>query len=155
MTRRWILGASARVAASNRRSLLRAVGAGAAAVGAAGCSRRVVPASRAPWLGRQHQEHHDWLDPPADRPLAGFGAPDNWVISKIKQTTPYKNRFKIGSKTYTVTIKSYDSQSSSTRAGDLARTAILNDTAWICCWPRPRRRPSTRSPARPNRSARR
>src|SRR5262249_33675240 len=34
---------------------------------------------------------------------------------------------KVGGKTYAVTIKSYDSQSSPTRAGDLARTAILND----------------------------
>src|SRR5262249_20017198 len=67
-----------------------------------------------------------WIHP-LTGPLAGFGAPDNWVISKIKQTTPYKNGFKIGSKTYSVTIKSYDSQSSPTRAGDLARTAILND----------------------------
>ena len=43
------------------------------------------------------------------------------MISKIKQTTPYKNGFKIGGKTYTVTIKSYDTQSSPTRAGDLAK----------------------------------
>src|SRR6266446_5518043 len=35
--------------------------------------------------------------------------------------------FKIGSKTYPVTIKSYDTQSSPTRAGDLAKTAILSD----------------------------
>ena len=49
------------------------------------------------------------------------------MISKIKQTTPYKNGFKIGGKTYPVTIKSYDTQSSPTRAGDLARTAIEND----------------------------
>jgi branched-chain amino acid transport system substrate-binding protein len=49
------------------------------------------------------------------------------VVSKIKQTTPYKNGFKIGGKTYSVTIKSYDTQSSPTRAGDLAKTAILND----------------------------
>src|SRR6266851_1522674 len=33
----------------------------------------------------------------------------------------------IGGKTYPVTIKSYDTQSSPTRAGDLARTAILSD----------------------------
>ena len=67
-----------------------------------------------------------WIHP-LTGPLAGFGAPDNWVISKIKATTPYKNGFKIGGKTYPVTIKSYDTQSSVTRAGDLARTAILND----------------------------
>ena len=48
-----------------------------------------------------------WIHPLTGS-LAGFGAPDNWVISKIKQTTPYKNGFKIGGKTYPVTIKSYD-----------------------------------------------
>ena len=57
-----------------------------------------------------------WIDPLTGS-LAGFGAPDNWVISKIQQTTPYKNGFKIGGKTYPVTIKSYDTQSSPTRAG--------------------------------------
>ena len=49
------------------------------------------------------------------------------MISKIKQTTPYKSGFKIHGKTYPVTIKSYDSQSSPTRAGDLAHQAILTD----------------------------
>ena len=49
------------------------------------------------------------------------------MISKIKQTSPYKNGFKIGGKTYPVTIKSYDTQSSVTRAGDLAHQAILTD----------------------------
>ena len=67
-----------------------------------------------------------WIHPLTGS-LAGFGAPDNWVISKIKQTAPYKNGFKIGGKTYPVTIKSYDTQSSPTPAGDLARTAILSD----------------------------
>src|SRR5215469_8703991 len=104
-----------------RRSLLRATGAGAAAVGFGGllqaCSSSIKGAggsssTKAITIG--------WIHP-LTGPLAGFGAPDNWVISKIKQTTPYKNGFKIGGKTYSVTIKSYDSQSSPSRAGDLAR----------------------------------
>jgi branched-chain amino acid transport system substrate-binding protein len=110
----------------NRRSLLRAVGAGAAAVGTGGllqaCSSGVKGASSS----STNSLTIGWIHP-LTGPLSGFGAPDNWVISKIKQTAPYKNGFKIGSKTYSVTIKSYDSQSSSTRAGDLARTAILTD----------------------------
>src|SRR5437773_9095821 len=111
----------------NRRSLLRAIGAGAAAVGGGGllqaCSSSVKGAGSG---GSTSSITIGWIHP-LTGPLAGFGAPDNWVISKIKQTTPYKSRFKIGSKTYPVTIKSYDSQSSPTRAGDLAKTAILND----------------------------
>src|SRR5215472_9230524 len=111
----------------SRRSVLRAIGTGAAVVGGGGllqaCSSGVKGAGGG---GSTSSITIGWIHP-LTGPLAGFGAPDNWVISKIKQTTPYKNGFKIGSKTYSVTIKSYDSQSSPTRAGDLARTAILND----------------------------
>src|SRR6476659_3984377 len=111
----------------NRRSLLRAVGTGAAGVGGGGllqaCSSSVKGAGGG---GSSNSITLGWIHP-LTGPLAGFGAPDNWVISKIKQTAPYKNGFKIGGKTYPVTIKSYDSQSSPTRAGDLAKTAILND----------------------------
>ncbi len=110
----------------NRRTLLRAIGTGAAVVGGGGllqaCSSSVKGASSS----STKSITIGWIHPLTGA-LAGFGAPDNWVISKIKQTTPYKNGFKIGSKTYPVTIKSYDTQSSPTRAGDLARTAILND----------------------------
>jgi branched-chain amino acid transport system substrate-binding protein len=114
----------------SRRGLLRAAGAGAAVVGAGGllqaCSSGIKGASPGSGGGGTKAITIGWIHPLTGA-LAGFGAPDNWVISKIKQTTPYKNGFKIGSKTYAVTIKSYDSQSSPTRAGDLARTAILND----------------------------
>jgi branched-chain amino acid transport system substrate-binding protein len=114
----------------SRRGLLRAAGAGAAAMGAGGllqaCSSGIKGASPGSGGGSTKAITIGWIHPLTGA-LAGFGAPDNWVISKIKQTTPYKNGFKIGSKTYAVTIKSYDSQSSPTRAGDLARTAILND----------------------------
>jgi branched-chain amino acid transport system substrate-binding protein len=111
----------------DRRTLLRAIGTGAAVIGGGGllqaCSSSVKGASSG---GSTKNITIGWIHPLTGA-LAGFGAPDNWVISKIKQTTPYKNGFKIGSKTYAVTIKSYDTQSSPTRAGDLARTAILND----------------------------
>jgi branched-chain amino acid transport system substrate-binding protein len=114
----------------SRRGLLRAAGAGAAVVGAGGllqaCGSGIKGASPGSGGGGTKAITIGWIHPLTGA-LAGFGAPDNWVISKIKQTTPYKNGFKIGSKTYAVTIKSYDSQSSPTRAGDLARTAILND----------------------------
>src|SRR3984957_11088939 len=110
----------------SRRGLLRGVGTGAVVVGGGGlleaCSSGIKGASS----GGTKSITIGWIHPLTGS-LAGFGAPDNWVISKIKQTTPYKNGFKIGSKTYAVTIKSYDTQFSPTRAGDLARTAILGD----------------------------
>jgi branched-chain amino acid transport system substrate-binding protein len=119
-------GSTSPVGGMDRRSLLRAMGAGAAVVGGGGlleaCSSGIKGASS----GSTKSITIGWIHPLTGA-LAGFGAPDNWVISKIKQTTPYKNGFKIGGKTYPVIIKSYDTQSSPTRAGDLARTAILSD----------------------------
>src|ERR1700759_5387652 len=116
-----------------RRNLLKAFGAGAVTVGAGGlleaCSGGIKGSSSnsgGGGSGKTKAITIGWIHPLTGS-LAGFGAPDNWVISKIKQTTPYKNGFKIGGKTYPVTIKSYDTQSSPTRAGDLAKTAILND----------------------------
>ncbi len=42
-------------------------------------------------------------------------------------TSQFKNGIKIGGSTYTVTIKSYDTQSSVTKAGSLAKQAIQQD----------------------------
>ena len=129
MTRLRSQTTPAQIGSISRRGLLRAAGAGAAAVGVGGllqaCSSGIKGANSGSGGGTKAITI-GWIHP-LTGPLAGFGAPDNWVISKIKQTTPYKNGFKIGSKTYPVTIKSYDTQSSPTRAGDLAKTAILND----------------------------
>jgi branched-chain amino acid transport system substrate-binding protein len=110
----------------SRRGLLRAVGAGAAVVGAGGLLEACGSSLKGASSGSTKGITIGWIHP-LTGDLAGFGAADNWVISKIKQTSPYKNGFKVGGKTYPVTIKSYDSQSSVTRAGNLARTAILND----------------------------
>jgi branched-chain amino acid transport system substrate-binding protein len=110
----------------SRRSLLKGAGAGSLAVGTGGllaaCSSGIKGASsssgKAITIG--------WIHP-LTGDLAGFGAPDLWVISKIKETGPFKKGIKIGSKTYPVVIKSYDTQSSVTRAGQLAKQAILSD----------------------------
>src|ERR1700742_2969886 len=115
-----------------RRNLLKAFGAGAVAVGAGGfleaCSSSLKGSSSSSGSGSGGTKAITigWIHPLTGS-LAGFGAADNWVTSKIKATSPYKNGFKIGGKTYPVTIKSYDSQSSPTKAGDLARSAILSD----------------------------
>jgi branched-chain amino acid transport system substrate-binding protein len=114
------------VAGVSRRNMLRGIGAGAAVVGGGGLLEACSSGIKGSGSGSTKGITIGWIHP-LTGDLAGFGAADNWVISKIKQTTPYKSGFKIGSKTYPVTIKSYDSQSSVTRAGDLARTAILTD----------------------------
>jgi branched-chain amino acid transport system substrate-binding protein len=67
-----------------------------------------------------------WIHP-ATGGLAGFGVPDQWVVDTIMKTPQYQNGMKIGGKTYKVTIKLYDTQSSVTRAGALAKQAIQQD----------------------------
>ncbi|HTT54856.1 MAG TPA: ABC transporter substrate-binding protein [Streptosporangiaceae bacterium] len=125
-------GRTSEPGAVSRRSLLRAVGAGAAMVGGGGLLDACSSGIKGSGSGSTKSITIGWIHP-LTGDLAGFGAADSWVLSKIKQTTPYKNGFKIGGKTYPVTIKSYDSQSSVTRAGDLARTAILTDGVDMLC----------------------
>ena len=112
----------------SRRSLIKGAGAGSLALTAGGllaaCSSKIKGSGGSG--GSTKGITIGWIHP-LTGPLAGFGAPDNWVISKIKATAPYKNGFKIGGKTFDVTIKSYDTQSSPTKAGDLAKQAILSD----------------------------
>ena len=115
----------------SRRGLLRAAGTSAAVVGGGGlleaCSSGIKGASSSSTSGSSNAEITiGWIHPLTGS-LAGFGAPDGFVISKIEQTGPYKNGFKIGGKTYKVNIKSYDTQSSVTRAGQLAQQAINSD----------------------------
>ncbi|HET7013555.1 MAG TPA: ABC transporter substrate-binding protein [Streptosporangiaceae bacterium] len=111
----------------SRRSLIKGAGAGSLALTAGGllaaCSSKIKGSGSG---GSTKAITIGWIHPLTGQ-LAGFGAPDNWVLGKIKATTPYKSGFKIGGKTYDVTIKSYDTQSSPTRAGDQAKQAILND----------------------------
>jgi len=117
----------------SRRSLFRAAGVGAAVAGGGSlleaCSSSIKGASAGGSTAGTSGNKSitiGWIHPLTGS-LAGFGAPDNWIISQIKQTSPYKNGFKIGGSTYDVTIKSYDTQSSVTRAGDLAKQAIQQD----------------------------
>jgi len=119
----------------SRRGLLRMAGVGAAAVGGGGlleaCSSGVKGSSASTTTSASSSTSSGsitigWIHP-LTGPLAGFGAADNFVISKVMATTPYKSGFKIGGTTYDVTIKSYDTQSSDTRAGQLAQQAINAD----------------------------
>jgi branched-chain amino acid transport system substrate-binding protein len=67
-----------------------------------------------------------WIHPLTGS-LAGFGYPDNWVLQQVMATPQFKNGIKAGGSTYTVNIKSYDTQSSVTQAGTLAKQAIQQD----------------------------
>jgi branched-chain amino acid transport system substrate-binding protein len=121
----------------SRRSLLRAVGAGAAVVGGGGllqaCSSSIKGATTSSsstasaTASAATQDIVMGFIHPLTGALSDFGTADNWVLSAIAATPQYKNGFKIGGKTYQVTVKSYDTQSSPTRAGQLANQAILSD----------------------------
>jgi branched-chain amino acid transport system substrate-binding protein len=61
--------------------------------------------------------------------LAGFATGDNYVINQVRGTDPYKNGFKLGSKTYDVKVVVKDTQSTPDRASQVARELILTDKA--------------------------
>jgi branched-chain amino acid transport system substrate-binding protein len=116
----------------SRRSLFRAAGVGAAVVGGGSlleaCSSGIKGAasSSSSSGGSSGTITIGWIHPLTGS-LAGFGYPDNWVAKTIAATSQYKNGIKIGGKTYKITLKSYDTQSSPTRAGSLAKQAIQQD----------------------------
>ena len=116
----------------SRRSLFRAAGVGAAVVGGGSlleaCSSGIKGASSSSSASSSGSGTITigWIHPLTGS-LAGFGYPDNWVASTVAATSQFKNGIKIGGKTYKVTLKSYDSQSSTTRAGSLAKQAIQQD----------------------------
>ncbi|HEY0936293.1 MAG TPA: ABC transporter substrate-binding protein [Trebonia sp.] len=122
----------------SRRKLFRAAGVGAAVVGGGAlleaCSNGIQGASSSSSSsasgssggGTSKEITIGWIHPLTGS-LAGFGYPDNFVQKQALATSQFKNGIKIGGSTYTVTVKSYDTQSSVTQAGTLAKQAIQSD----------------------------
>jgi len=125
----------------SRRTLFRAAGVGAAVVGGGSlleaCSSGIKGASTTPTSASATTSSSGgatsgkevtigWIHPLTGS-LAGFGYADNWVQQQVLASSAYKNGLKIGGSTYSVTVKSYDTQSSVTRAGTLAKQAIQQD----------------------------
>jgi branched-chain amino acid transport system substrate-binding protein len=123
----------------SRRSLFRAAGVGAAVVGGGAlldaCSSSLkgstssTSASSSSSSGASSSNNEitiGWIHPLTGS-LAGFGYPDEWVTKQVMATSQYANGFKIGGTTYKVNIKSYDTQSNVTTAGNLAKQAIQSD----------------------------
>jgi branched-chain amino acid transport system substrate-binding protein len=126
----------------SRRSLFRAAGVGAAVVGGGSlleaCSSGIQGAASssssssssssaaAAGGGAGKEVTIGWIHPLTGG-LAGFGYPDNWVLQTVMATPQFKNGIKIGGRSHKVTVRSYDTQSSVTRAGSLARQAIQQD----------------------------
>ncbi len=123
--------------------MLRTAAAGAVVLGGGGlleaCSSSIKGASSGSTAGSAGKITIGWIHPLTGA-LAGFGAPDNFVLSKIRETSQFKNGFKIGGKTHEVAINSYDTQSSPTPAASWP-SRPSTPTTWTCCWPRAHRRP--------------
>ncbi|MEJ2432976.1 MAG: ABC transporter substrate-binding protein, partial [Pseudolabrys sp.] len=62
---------------------------------------------------------------PKTGPLAGFGEADGFILSQVRGIL--KKGLKVGGKTYNVEIISKDSQSSASRASEVASDLILGD----------------------------
>jgi branched-chain amino acid transport system substrate-binding protein len=124
----------------SRRTLFRAAGVGAAVVGGGAlldaCSSGIQGAAsstpttsgtgRSSGGSSSKEIKIGWIHPLTGG-LAGFGYPDNFVLQQVMATPQFKNGIKAGGSTYSVTVKSYDTQSSVTRAGSLAKQAIQQD----------------------------
>jgi branched-chain amino acid transport system substrate-binding protein len=122
----------------SRRGLFRAAGVGAAVVGGGAfldaCSSGLkgstsstsTSSSSSTGSSSTGEITIGWIHPRTGS-LAGFGYPDNWVTQQIMATSQYKSGIKIGNTTYKINIKSYDTQSSVTQAGNLAKQAIQGD----------------------------
>jgi branched-chain amino acid transport system substrate-binding protein len=120
----------------SRRGLFRAAGAGAAVAAGGGllqaCSSGIQGSgstSNKSASGAASREITiGWIHPLTGS-LAAFGYPDNWVTRQVMATPQFKNGIKIGGSSYKVNLRSYDSQSSTTLAGTLAKQAIQQDGA--------------------------
>src|SRR3984885_10779332 len=108
-----------------RRSLLKGAGAGALAIGAGGflaaCGSGLKGAGGSSSTGTINIG----FITPLTGSLAGFASGDKFVLQQIKASSAYKKGFKVGGKTYKVNIIVADSQSSPTRAGQVATQLAL------------------------------
>jgi branched-chain amino acid transport system substrate-binding protein len=113
----------------SRRSLFRAAGVGAAIVGGGSlleaCSSGIKGTSSSGSGSSSNEITIGWIHPITGAD-SGFGYPDNFVQKTVFATSAFKSGITIGGKKYTFSFKSYDNQSSSTRAGDLAKQAIAD-----------------------------
>src|SRR5580693_2169858 len=110
-----------------RRSLLKGMGAGALAIGAGGFLAACGSGLKGAGGSSSSGTINIGFITPLTGPLAGFASGDQFVLSQIKATSAYKNGFKVGGKTYKVNIVVADSQSSPTRAGQVAEQLALQN----------------------------
>ena len=118
-------------AAITRRTLLKAAGAGAlslsagALLDACGLQGSSAPANNGKiTIG--------YVSPQTGA-LAGFATGDNYVINGVRASSPYKNGFKVGAKTYDVEIIVKDTQSDPNRATQVAQELVTSGVDIVLC----------------------
>ncbi len=109
----------------SRRSVLRGIGFGAAAAGAGGLLAACGSAIKGAGSGAAGTINIGLITPLTGA-FAGFASGDQFVLSLVKGASIYKSGIKIGGKTYKININVQDSQSSPTRAAQVAQQLIAN-----------------------------
>jgi branched-chain amino acid transport system substrate-binding protein len=110
-----------------RRSLLKGVGAGALAAGAGGILAACGSGIKGTGGSSATGTINIGFITPLTGPLAGFASGDKFVLDQIRASQAYKNGIKVGGKKYKVNIIVKDSQSSPTRAGQVAQQLSLQN----------------------------
>jgi branched-chain amino acid transport system substrate-binding protein len=111
-----------------RRSLLRGIGFGAAAAGTLGAGGLLAACGsgiKGAGSGATGTINIGFITP-LTGDLAGFASGDQFVLGLIKEASIYKSGIKIGGKTYKINVSVQDSQSSPTRAAQVAQQLITN-----------------------------
>ena len=110
----------------SRRSVLRGIGFGAVAAGAGGllaaCGKSGIKGAGTSASGTINIG----FITPLTGNLAGFASGDQFVLNLIKEASVYKSGIKIGGKTYRINVSVQDSQSSPTRAAQVAQQLITS-----------------------------
>jgi branched-chain amino acid transport system substrate-binding protein len=109
-----------------RRSLLRGISAGAVAAGTLGAGGLLAACGsgiKGAGSSASGTINIGFITPLTGN-LAGFASGDQFVLSLVKEASIYKSGIKIGGKTYKININVQDSQSSPTRAAQVAQQLI-------------------------------
>jgi branched-chain amino acid transport system substrate-binding protein len=109
-----------------RRSVLKGMGAGALTVGTGGFLSACGSGIKGAGTSSAGTINIGFITP-LTGDLADFGTSDKYVLSVVRGISEFKNGLKVGGKTYKVNILVQDSQSSPTRASQVARSLILSN----------------------------
>jgi branched-chain amino acid transport system substrate-binding protein len=109
-----------------RRSVLKGMGAGAVALGAGGFLSACGSGIKGAGASSGGTINVGFITP-LTGDLSDFGTSDKFVLAAVRALSAYTKGFKVGGKTYKVNIIVQDSQSSPSRASQVARSLILSN----------------------------